>query len=451
MAWLQLRVHTGHPEFADELLQAHGAAAISFVDAVDDPVLEPAPGETPLWAQTITIGLFAEDTDLAPVIASLREILPEAGQLRTETELVEDQDWVRIWLKNCPPLRFGPEDGPGFWVVPHEKLHEVRDPNAIILKLDPGLAFGTGTHPSTALCLDWLARNDLAGRSVLDFGCGSGILAIAAVKLGALRAVCTDIDPQALTATRSNAADNAVSERIITIEPGQPLVPFPADVVLANILANPLIQLAPLLASSVRQGGHIVLAGLLERQAAEVRATYEPWFEFDPPELREGWARLSARCRMPALINHRIISGQLGTAGQPRPEHFAELAQAGYEAVINLAPVTSPNALPDEAERVRAQGLQYFHIPVPWDQPRADHLREFSDLMETLSGRRIFVHCALNMRVSAFVFLDRVLRQGLAPDIAIGDLVSIWNPNPVWSAFIHQALAERHPQFRLSQ
>ncbi|MEQ1438709.1 50S ribosomal protein L11 methyltransferase [Fontimonas sp. SYSU GA230001] len=289
MAWLQLRVHTRHPEFADEVLQAHGASAVSFIDAVDDPVLEPAPGETPLWPHTVTRGLFAEDTDLAPVIASLRELLPDGAELRCERELIEDQDWVRIWLKDCPPLRFGER----LWVVPREKVGEVNQADAVILRLDPGLAFGTGTHPTTALCLEWLAGQDLRGRTVLDYGCGSGVLAIAALLLGAERAVCVDIDPQALTATRDNAAENGVGTRVTTLL-AQDFVPVPADVVVANILANPLIELAPLLARSIVRGGRLALAGLLDRQAEEVRSAYTPWFTFDGDVSREGWTRISA-------------------------------------------------------------------------------------------------------------------------------------------------------------
>ena len=292
MAWLQLRVHSRHPEFADEILLAHGASAVSFVDAVDNPVLEPAPGETPLWENTVTLGLFTDGTDLAPVLDGLRELLPDGAEAQFQTELIEDQDWVRVWLKDCPPLKFGER----FWVVPREKVSEVTQQDAVLLRLDPGLAFGTGTHPTTALCLDWLARQDLRGKTVLDYGCGSGVLAIAALLLGAERAVCVDIDPQALIATRDNAQENGVADRVQTCLP-QDFTPFPAQVLLANILANPLIALAPLLSGSIATGGHLVLAGLLDRQAEDVRAAYAAHFDFDADVSREGWTRLSARAR----------------------------------------------------------------------------------------------------------------------------------------------------------
>jgi len=291
MAWLQLRVHSRYPEFVDEILQACGASAVSFIDAEDDPVLEPAPGETPLWSNTVTLGLFPEKTDLQPVLDALREQLPDTDTLQVSDELVEDQDWVRVWLKDCPPLKFGER----LWVCPHEK--RVDEPGSVTLLLDPGLAFGTGTHPSTALCLEWLATHDVSDQHVLDFGCGSGILAIAALLLGARHAVAYDIDPQAIQATRDNAVVNGVSDRLTTVDPERRVEPFPADLVLANILARPLIELAPQLSATIRSGGALVLAGLLDRQADEVRAAYAPWFDFEPDHCRDGWTRLYGRRR----------------------------------------------------------------------------------------------------------------------------------------------------------
>jgi ribosomal protein L11 methyltransferase len=290
MAWLQLRVMTRRPEFAEEILSAHGAQAVSFVDAYDTPILEPGVGETPLWPDTITQGWFLDGADLAPAEAALREAMPEGDALVTETQLIEDQDWVRVWLEHWPPMQFGAH----FWVCPREKVGEITDPSATVLKLDPGLAFGTGTHPTTGLCLRWLAEADLKGKTVLDYGCGSGILGIAALLLGAEKAVCVDIDPQALTATRDNAAVNGVADRVVTLLPEQ-FAAAPHDVVLANILANPLITLAPLLAQCATPGAPLVLAGLLERSAEDVRAAYAPWFAFTPDVVQEGWTRLAAR------------------------------------------------------------------------------------------------------------------------------------------------------------
>lgn len=437
MAWLQLRVHTRHPEFADEILQAHDAKAVSFVDAVDDPVLEPAPGETPLWDNTVTLGLFCDGADLAPVQASLRELLPDGSDARFETELIEDQDWVRVWLKDCPPLKFGER----FWVVPREKVGEVTQDDAVILRLDPGLAFGTGTHPTTALCLQWLTEQDLRGKTVLDYGCGSGVLAIAALLLGAERAICVDIDPQALLATRDNAAENGVADRIVTL-PAEHFVPLPADVIVANILANPLIELAPMLASSIRRSGRLVLAGLLDRQAEDVRGAYQDWFDFDDDLSKEGWTRLSAQCRMPALINRHRVNAKLLTSGQPWPEQFTVLKKAGIEAVINLSAETSSNYLVDEAQRWRELGIDYAALPIPWQTPTRERAEEFFGLMDARAGRHTLVHCALNMRASALVYLYRVLHCGEARETALADLHAIWQPDAAWQALIDELLAD---------
>ena len=290
MAWMQLRVFTRTPDFAEEILSSFGAEAVSFLDGADTPILEPLPGETPLWPDTVTVGWFMDTTDLAPAKAALLDAMPEGASLRMESSLIEDQDWVRVWLENWPPQKFGDS----LWVVPTQKRAEVTEPNATILLLDPGLAFGTGTHPTTALCLEWLSHADLKGKTVLDFGCGSGILAIAALLLGAERAVCVDIDPQALIATRNNAIANGVEARIVTLLPGE-FVVAEHDLVLANILANPLISLAPLLSQCAKPQAGLVMAGLLDHHADEVRAAYAAHFAFDADVSREGWTRLSAK------------------------------------------------------------------------------------------------------------------------------------------------------------
>lgn len=293
MSWIQLSVLTRHPEFAEEILLAHGAQSVSFFDAADNPVLEPAPGETPLWPLTRTVGLFAARQKMTAVARALRETLPDGGHIVVTTAQLAEQEWVKVWLRDWKPLKFGAH----LWVSPHAKRKQIRDPRAIVVRLDPGLAFGTGTHPSTALCLEWLAAADLKNKTVLDYGCGSGLLAIAALKLGALRAVAVDIDPQALIATRDNAARNRVSKRL-HIFAADRLPGGRFDVVLANILSNPLITLAPRLTQHTARGGWLVMAGLLERQAAQVRAAYRQSFEFEAPTLKEGWASLRGRRAM---------------------------------------------------------------------------------------------------------------------------------------------------------
>ena len=288
--WPQLIVLSRFPDFAEEILLAHGAQSVTQVDAADDPVLEPAPGEAPLWPRTRTIGLFEPGADLAPAVEALRSTLPDGTAAIVTTAELEEQEWVRVWLRDWKPLRFGSR----LWVSPRAKLREIADPDAIVVALDPGLAFGTGTHPSTALCLEWLAGAELAGKAVLDYGCGSGLLAIAALKLGAARATGVDIDPQALVATRENAAVNGVGDRI-EVQAAADYVERPHPVVVANILAGPLAALAPRLTASTAPGGTLVMAGLLPAHAAEVRRAYERDFEFAPVVEREGWVRLEGR------------------------------------------------------------------------------------------------------------------------------------------------------------
>lgn len=292
MPFTNLTVLSLHPDFAEEILLAHGAQAVTQVDAADDPVLEPAPGATPLWPRTRTVGLFDEACDLAPALTALRETLPDGAAAIITTAALEDQEWVRIWLRDWRPLRFGAR----LWVCPRAKLDEIADDAAVVVALDPGLAFGTGTHPSTALCLEWLAGADLAGKTVLDYGCGSGLLAIAALKLGAAAATAVDIDPQALTATRENADANGVAGRL-TVLAAADYRERMHDVTLANILAGPLQVLAPRLMASTAPDGALVLAGLLPAHAPDVQRAYTTAFEWGPLVEREGWVRLQGRRR----------------------------------------------------------------------------------------------------------------------------------------------------------
>lgn len=240
----------------------------------------------------MTIGLFPADADLAAAESLLRSALPGADALIFSAREVADEDWLRRWQEGVEPMRFGPR----LWVRPAGKpLPAGAARDAVIVDLDPGLAFGTGTHPSTALCLDWLAAAALAGRHLLDYGCGSGILAIAALKLGAGRATAVDVDPQALIATRDNAARNGVADRIEVLAPEQLPESLRVDALVANILANPLVALAPRLALHLRTGGKLALAGLLPNQRERIVCAYRRWFDFEPPAVRDGWLRLSAR------------------------------------------------------------------------------------------------------------------------------------------------------------
>ncbi len=282
MSWLQLHVDIDDPDTLpalEERLMALGAVAVTLSDAGDSPVLEPAPGQTPMWPGVAVTALFSDDTETALVDLAL-------GTQSARWQLLADRQWEREWLKDFRPIRFGER----LWVCPYGDT--APGPGEVVIYIEPGLGFGTGTHGTTALCLDWLSCADLAGKRVLDFGCGSGILAVAALALGAASAVAVDIDEQALTATRDNAGRNGVADRL-RVAPADEQLDGDFDVVLANILANPLIELAPRLGPLVKPGGTLVLSGLLEEHAAAVAAAYEESIAFDEPATRAGWVRLT--------------------------------------------------------------------------------------------------------------------------------------------------------------
>ena len=281
------------PSVAEDCCFELGATSVTYVDAHDDPVLEPLPGEFRLWPTTRLRALFPDESDANAIAHALLEALaiPAAG---LKTERLDDRVWEREWLRDFHAMRFGRR----LWICPHHE--QVTEPGAVIVKMDPGLAFGTGTHPTTALCLEWLDRHVAGGEQVIDFGCGSGVLAIAAVELGATAAHCFDIDPQALTATRENAAANGLHSQVSTYETAGAL-PRGVDILVANILSGPLCQLAATFGSLVREGGSIVLAGLLERETAEVTEAYTAWFDIRPLEVREGWSGLAGKRKSHAL------------------------------------------------------------------------------------------------------------------------------------------------------
>jgi ribosomal protein L11 methyltransferase len=264
---------------------ALGAQAITFSDAHDDAVLEPGVGEVRLWPATQLQALYPADADAAALADGLaRELGLEAH--RIETRLLADRPWEREWLRDFHARRFGSR----LWVCPtHEK---VREPGAVVVRLDPGLAFGTGTHPSTALCLEWLDANLPAGASVIDYGCGSGVLAIAASLLGAARVDAFDIDPQALLATGDNAAANRTGARLI-VHADAARLPKRADVLVANILARTLCELAGDFATRLAPGGTILLAGILAEQAEAVACVYASWFDMARCGERDGWVALA--------------------------------------------------------------------------------------------------------------------------------------------------------------
>lgn len=297
MSFLKIELELGAQDpapFEDSLFAA-GAVAVTLADAADDPVLEPLPGTTPLWPTVRLEALFPDGTDPAAILEELRASLP-ASLPPHRSSLLADRVWEREWLKDFRPMRFGKR----LWVCPggQRPADAALEPGVVpvLLELDPGLAFGTGTHPTTALCLEWLDAAQLAGKTVIDYGCGSGILAVAALQLGAAKAWGVDIDPQALVASRENAKRNGVGSQLSLQTHDQPLADK-GDILLANILAEPLHKLANGLAGQVAPGGWIVLSGILETQAEAVAARYAPWFDIGPPAIREGWARLDGRRR----------------------------------------------------------------------------------------------------------------------------------------------------------
>jgi ribosomal protein L11 methyltransferase len=289
MPWIQLKINTTGQDaetLSDALIES-GAVSVTFQDTHDNPVFEPLPGETLLWGDTDAIGLYDAETDMAMVIAIL-ENEPLLGKgFAHKIEQIEDKDWEREWMDNFHPMRFGER----LWICP--SWRDVPDPTAVNVMLDPGLAFGTGTHPTTAMCLQWLDGLDLEGKTVIDFGCGSGILAIAALKLGAAQAIGIDIDPQAIQASRDNAQRNGVSERLSLYLPQDQPDNLSADVVVANILAGPLRELAPLISVLPVAGGHLGLSGILASQADSVAQAYQEIFTLDPVMEKEEWCRIT--------------------------------------------------------------------------------------------------------------------------------------------------------------
>jgi ribosomal protein L11 methyltransferase len=269
-----------------------GASSITFVDRGDEPVLEPKPGEIRLWSDTLVRALFEESADAArDAVLKLDRLSMNLGSQVTQyarVRAVQTCAWERAWLKDWKSMRFGRR----LWIIPRAaELPADRD--AVVVRLDPGLAFGTGTHPTTALCLQILDSLPLAGRSVIDYGCGSGILGLAALKLGAARVVAVDLDVQALLATRENAIGNDLSANI-TVQ-GVDAALEPCYCVLANILAGPLIELAPTLTAACEPGGWIVLSGLLKAQAHAVEAAYATGFDMVQVIGRDEWCCIYAR------------------------------------------------------------------------------------------------------------------------------------------------------------
>jgi len=290
MPWLEIsvRVTRDRASLVEKLLQEQPVLALTLTDDADDPVFEPGVGETPLWPAIRVTALFESDTPVEPLTRLLSLVPGVDRPQQVNFRTLDDQQWERLWLDRFQPMQFGRD----LWVVPGDQA--VPEQALYVLRLDPGLAFGTGTHPTTRLCLQWMDGHDFMARSVLDYGCGSGVLGIVAAIKGANRVLCIDNDPQALTATRDNAQRNEVANVIETVSPDEH-TSFNADVVLANILAAPLIELAPVLMASLKPGGFLVLSGILEQQADEVMMAYRPYMVDLSVTTNDGWVRIDGR------------------------------------------------------------------------------------------------------------------------------------------------------------
>ena len=286
--WIQIKLRTTN-QSADtiaELLEQLGALAVSYTDAEDSPILEPKPGERRLWPNTEVTGLLEQGTDPKPILAVLKQLLGDHIPMVATT--LEDKNWIRAWMDQFKPLKFGQH----LWICP--SWLSVDEKDSVVVMLDPGLAFGTGTHPTTSLCLSYLDSLDLKDKDVLDYGCGSGILAIAALKLGAKSATGVDIDEQALIASKENAKRNGVEDKLQLIMGTDKKLDLPQfPITVANILAGPLAELEPIIASLTQLGGKLALSGILTEQADSVIEAYSKDFVMNKVKDLDGWALLT--------------------------------------------------------------------------------------------------------------------------------------------------------------
>ena len=299
MPWLELslRCRAVDESRVEAALQELGALSVSLLDAADSKneqaILEPGVGEIPLWPELTVLSLFEADTNTELLLHALEAWDERIDLSGAEFRNVADQDWERAWMDQYAPMQFGERT----WIIPWNMTAPAEAETAIIVRLDPGLAFGSGTHPTTALCLQWLDSLELHGKTVLDFGCGSGILALAALKLGASRAVGVDNDPQALLASADNARRNGELEKLTVCLPeNEPVQAYP--VVVANILAAALDSLAATLASRVAPGGVIALSGILHGQELDLIERYAPWFDDLQATRLDDWMRITGRRRV---------------------------------------------------------------------------------------------------------------------------------------------------------
>ena len=291
MTWWQfsLNCQASELEHIEDLMLELGALSISIGDAGDEPIYEPLPGTTPLWQESVLTATFAAEADPETLYQRITGALPDQQAASLRQHGLQDQDWEQAYKQHFKPIHCAP----GLWIVP--SWSEPPDPEATVIELDPGLAFGTGSHPTTALCLAWLAANKPAGIRVIDYGCGSGILAIAAIKLGASQVCAIDIDAQALGACEANLKANDIDTDQVLVSTPETMPSDPVELLIANILAGPLVELAPRFASLVKPGGQILLSGILKSQLEDIQLAYRSRFQLAAASCREDWACISGK------------------------------------------------------------------------------------------------------------------------------------------------------------
>ena len=281
-----MQIHSEDTSYFEQILFDSDAISISYLDAQDQPIFQEEPGSTPLWDNTFLLCLFNTKTDLGSLLNKLRCNTKVLNNKSLNIELIDDQDWERSWMKDFEPIQFGEK----LWICP--SWLSPPEPNAVNIKLDPGLAFGTGNHATTSLCLRWLDQADVRGSEVIDYGCGSGVLSIASALLGAVKVHSVDNDPQAISATIDNSRRNKVPGDVLTTYLPEAVPPVHADILIANILERPLIDLSEKFAELVKKGGYITLSGLLEEQIPSLLSCYDRWFDMEAPQVEQGWVLL---------------------------------------------------------------------------------------------------------------------------------------------------------------
>ncbi len=291
MTWWQfsLNCQASELEQIEGLMQDLGALSLSLADAGDEPIYEPLPGATPTWQESIVTATFDAVTGPEVLYQQISAALPGHLVSSLRQHSLQEQDWVQAYKQHFHPIQCAPD----LWIVP--SWSDPPDPQATIIELDPGLAFGTGSHPTTALCLGWLAANRPDGMRVIDYGCGSGILAIAALKLGATWVSAIDIDAQALSASEANLSVNGIASDRISLSQPETMDRSPADLLIANILAGPLVELAPVFGDLMKPEGLILLSGILKSQLEDIQLAYRPYFRLNAVQSREDWVCISGQ------------------------------------------------------------------------------------------------------------------------------------------------------------